>query len=187
MKTKTVKVAELRPADYNPRRISDHALEGLKNSLKRFGVVEPIIVNERTGNIVGGHQRLKALQDIGEQETTVICVDLPEGEEKALNVALNNPNTMGEFTDALEDIISEINDYDGDLVKDLHLNEMEIPADIAEQIDQGMDFGGEIEKKGDDINKIILYCSEETFISAKNDAYKLKEKYPGMVIRIEET
>jgi ParB-like chromosome segregation protein Spo0J len=44
-------------APYNPRKISDHDLEALRRSMKFFGVVEPVVVNKRTGRIVGGHQR----------------------------------------------------------------------------------------------------------------------------------
>ncbi|MFT5303833.1 MAG: ParB-like chromosome segregation protein Spo0J, partial [Mariniblastus sp.] len=83
------RVSDLIPADYNPRDISETALQGLRNSVERFGLVEPIVWNKRTGKVVGGHQRLKVLQQMGELETQVAVVDLNETEEKALNVALN--------------------------------------------------------------------------------------------------
>ena len=102
------KIAELIPAPWNPRQISPEALAGLTASIDRFGLVEPIIVNKRTGHVVGGHQRLKVLQDRGETETDCIVVDLPETEEKALNVALNNPHIAGEFTDELQMVLEEL-------------------------------------------------------------------------------
>lgn len=89
--TKMMKIADLRPANYNPRAISPAALSGLQASLKRFGLVQPIVVNKRTGNVVGGHQRIKALADLGETEADMVVVDLSEIEEKALNITLNNP------------------------------------------------------------------------------------------------
>lgn len=112
MNIQTKALSELTAAPYNPRQISDVALAGLQASVERFGLVEPVIWNQRTGHVVGGHQRLKALAALGRTETDVVVVDLPEIEEKALNVALNNPLITGEFTDEalrlLEEIAGEI-------------------------------------------------------------------------------
>lgn len=120
----TRKVADLRPADYNPRKIDKKAQAGLTASIERFGAVQPIIVNERTGNIVGGHQRLKSLLDLGQDEMTVVVVDVDEIEEKALNVALNNPHISGEFTDALGSILDDVANGAPDLFTDLRLDEL---------------------------------------------------------------
>jgi hypothetical protein len=79
-------------------RSSQEALAGLQASVERFGLVEPVVWNRRTGRVVGGHQRLKVLQQMGGETTEGVVVDLPEIEEKALNVALNNPAIAGEFT-----------------------------------------------------------------------------------------
>ncbi|MFT7653910.1 MAG: hypothetical protein ACI9UU_003024, partial [Candidatus Azotimanducaceae bacterium] len=103
------RVSDLIPADYNPRDISETALQGLRNSVERFGLVEPIVWNKRTGKVVGGHQRLKVLQQMGELETQVAVVDLNETEEKALNVALNNPAIAGDFTADLHTLLADIN------------------------------------------------------------------------------
>ena len=102
-------LSDLEPAPYNPRTISATALAGLRNSVERFGLVEPIVWNRRTGRVVGGHQRLKVLQGMGETETQVVVVDLDETEEKALNVALNNPAIAGEFTADIHRLLAEIN------------------------------------------------------------------------------
>lgn len=98
-KWQTVKmqVSELMPADYNPRDITEKALTGLGNSIERFGVVQPVVWNRRTGNVVGGHQRLKVLIANGETETDVVVVDFDANEEMALNLALNNPAIQGDF------------------------------------------------------------------------------------------
>jgi hypothetical protein len=58
----TKAIADLVPAPYNPRTISSEALAGLRGSVERFGLVEPVVWNRRTGRVVGGHQRLKVLQ-----------------------------------------------------------------------------------------------------------------------------
>lgn len=128
----TRRVADLVPADYNPRKISPKAMEGLKKSLAEFGAVQPIVVNERTGHIVGGHQRVKALAALGQVETTVIVVDLSLTREKALNVALNNPHISGEFDDGLSDLLDEINGEMPELFADLRLDELLAPTDEPE-------------------------------------------------------
>lgn len=85
-------VAELLPADYNPRkdlRPGDLEYEKLKRSIEQFGYVEPVIWNKVTGRVVGGHQRLKVLMDMGYTEVDCVIVELTEEKEKALNIALN--------------------------------------------------------------------------------------------------
>lgn len=80
---------------YNPRRLSDHDLDALRRSLRYFGTVEPIVVNRRSGRIVGGHQRVKAAEAEGIETLPVVHVDLDDPSEKQLNVALNRIH--GEF------------------------------------------------------------------------------------------
>lgn len=85
-------INDLVPSDYNPRldlQPGDPDYEKLKRSIQEFGLVEPIVFNERTGRVVGGHQRLKVLRELGWNEVPVSVVDLDEAHEKALNVALN--------------------------------------------------------------------------------------------------
>lgn len=92
MLVKTMPIAELKPADYNPRKDlqpGDAEYEKLKRSLTEFGYVEPVIWNSTTGHVVGGHQRLKVLEDLGHNTVDVIVVELDETREKALNIALN--------------------------------------------------------------------------------------------------
>ena len=102
---KRMKLSELRPADYNPRKITDEAFEGLGNSIERFGLLANIVWNRRSGNIVGGHQRFKHLLAMGEVETDVVVVDLDDNDEVALNITLNNKEIMGDFT---EDVIRQL-------------------------------------------------------------------------------
>ncbi len=85
-------VKDLLPADYNPRKDlkpGDPEYEKLKRSIEQFGYVEPVIWNEKTGRVVGGHQRLKVLTDMGITEVDVVVVSLSDEKEKALNIALN--------------------------------------------------------------------------------------------------
>ena len=84
--------ADLLPADYNPRKDlkpGDAEYEKLKRSFEQFGYVEPVIWNQTTGRVVGGHQRLKVLMDMGMTEVDCVVVAMDEEKEKALNIALN--------------------------------------------------------------------------------------------------
>lgn len=92
----------IKNADYNPRVISDSAKRRLKAGIKKLGILGPIIWNRRTGNIVGGHQRIGIMdklqgKDAGDYEVTVAEVDLSETEEIEANLLLNNAAAMGEF------------------------------------------------------------------------------------------
>ena len=92
MQIEKKKVIDLVPADYNPRKDlkpEDKEYEKLKRSIDEFGYVDPLIWNKRTSRLVGGHQRLKVLKDMGIDEVDVVVVDMDEEKEKALNVALN--------------------------------------------------------------------------------------------------
>jgi ParB-like chromosome segregation protein Spo0J len=102
---KKMKLADLKPADYNPRRISEEAFEGLGQSISRFGMLSHIVWNKRSGNIVGGHQRFKQLREMGETETDVVVVDLDDNEEVALNITMNNREVRGDFT---KDVIEQL-------------------------------------------------------------------------------
>jgi ParB-like chromosome segregation protein Spo0J len=93
MTLRRVPVSMLNLAAYNPRKDlkpGDKAYEALKKSMERFGDVEPIVWNERSGHVVGGHQRLKIkISEFHAQAADVVVVNLADKEEKALNLALN--------------------------------------------------------------------------------------------------
>lgn len=89
MKIEIKKLSELNPAPYNPRTSTAKQENHLKNSLKKFGVVEPIIFNKQTGYIVGGHFRVRELQKLGYKEIECVIVDLNIEDEKELNIRLN--------------------------------------------------------------------------------------------------
>ncbi|AOV98918.1 site-specific DNA-methyltransferase [Dehalococcoides mccartyi] len=87
-----IQTDRLIPADYNPRKDlkpGDPEYEKLKRSLEEFGYVEPVIWNKITSHVVGGHQRLKVLLDMGITEVECVVVEMDAEKEKALNVALN--------------------------------------------------------------------------------------------------
>jgi hypothetical protein len=95
-----MKLDELNPAAYNPRKTlapGDAEYEQIKQSIITFGMVEPIVWNRQTGNIVGGHQRLTVLRDLGHETVEASVIDITEAQEKALNIALNK--ISGEWDD----------------------------------------------------------------------------------------
>jgi ParB-like nuclease family protein len=98
VKIESLPLSKLKPAAYNPRTITDEAMARLEASTAEFGLVEPLVVNKRTGwTVVGGHQRLKLLQKRGVKSVECVVVDLPLSREKALNVALNNQAMAGTY------------------------------------------------------------------------------------------
>jgi hypothetical protein len=104
-KTKKVKLVDVKEMPNNPRSITDDALEGLTQSISRFGYVEPIVLNERTGHIVGGHQRYFVLARAGIKEATMLVVDLSAEEELAANLTLNNPEIEGSWGENAVDLL----------------------------------------------------------------------------------
>ena len=117
MTIEKIKVERLLPADYNPRKDlkpGDAEYEKLKHSIEQFGYVEPVIWNKTTGRVVGGHQRLKVLLDMGITEVECVVVEMDEEKEKALNIALNK--ISGEWDkDKLALLISDLQGTDFDV------------------------------------------------------------------------
>jgi len=149
---------QLKPADYNPRKISKKELEKLKRSIEEFGYVELIIKNERTGNIVGGHQRYKALADLGYEEIDVVLIDVDEMQEKALNVALNK--ISGEWDiEKLKDVLDSIDAEDIDIeLSGFDLEEVE--AMLNEKQTSQEFSGSEIELEDYEDDNFDYCCPE---------------------------
>ena len=92
MNIKKIPISKIKPAAYNPRKDlkpGDPEYEKLLKSIDEFDCVEPLVWNKRTGNLIGGHQRLKILVARGDTEVLCSVVDLSPEREKALNLALN--------------------------------------------------------------------------------------------------
>ncbi len=100
-------ISDLKPADYNPRVITEKELDNLKKSIHKCGYLELIVYNKRTDRIISGHQRLKALKELDVKEVEVIEVDLDEKDEKALNIAMNKISGDWDFP-KLEVLLSDL-------------------------------------------------------------------------------
>lgn len=124
---KTMKLSDLKPAPYNPRKISTEALAGLKESIRRFGLVQPIVWNKQTKRVVSGHQRLKAMAEMGDKEAVVMVVDWPTIKEIEANLTMNNRAVEGDFTDEVDELLAQIKEQDADGFDALRLGEIEFP------------------------------------------------------------
>lgn len=118
----TMPLADLKEHPDNPRTIEDANLQGLAKSIEEFGLIEPIIWNKRTGRIVGGHQRKKALESAGYKEAQVLVVDFDEGKELMANISLNNPHIQGTYTENVGALIDQGAAENPGLAKDLLLD-----------------------------------------------------------------
>lgn len=131
MKIKERLIADLNPAEYNPRQLTDKQYKQLKKSLKTFGCVEPVVINSnpmRRDVIIGGHQRCKVWADLGNKTIPTVEVELDEAGEMELNVRLNK-NT-GEF-----DFDMLANYFEMDTLKDWGFEDYEfgVPYDEEEE------------------------------------------------------
>lgn len=118
MKVKVMRLADIIPADYNPRITlteTDFEYKALKASIDEFGLVVPLIVNERTRNLISGHQRLNIMLKDGIEETEVVVVDMKEKQEKALCIAMNKVSGQWDYG-LLADIMEELRNSEIDTI-----------------------------------------------------------------------
>ena len=152
MKIEKKHIDDLKPAEYNPRielQTDDEEYQSLKRSIEEFGLVDPIIYNEQTGNVVGGHQRLKVAKDLGYTEFDVSVVSMSEEKEKALNIALNK--ISGKWDDEmLKELLSEL---DNEELMLTGFNEDEIDSLMNDiDIDEFFEEQEESNNKNEDTN-----------------------------------
>lgn len=116
MNIKKISIEKLKAAEYNPRKDlqpEDEEYQKIKKSILEFGYVAPVIVNSDM-TVIGGHQRLKVLKELGYTEIECNIVDLDKTKEKALNIALNK--ISGDWDDAkLEELLAELKNEDIDM------------------------------------------------------------------------
>ena len=165
------KLDDLMPADYNPRKElqeADFEFQALKKSIQRFGLVIPIIENKTTGNMVGGHQRLNVLKNLGWTEVDVVVVEMSEGEEKALNLALNR--IKGDWDKrSLTNVLQEIRDS-GIKLNDIGFTKGEINQFFPPEMEVENLFGAELENPFSDYEDE----KEEAIVTAMVGKYRIR-------------
>ena len=125
MQIETIKSNELKYFEGNPRQISKEELEKLKNSIKRFGFVDPIIIDENNV-VLGGNQRLTASRELSISEVPCVRVtNLNPNEKASLNIALNK--ISGDWDDyKLSEILRKMKNEDAKLLNLTGFDEDEI-------------------------------------------------------------
>ncbi len=128
---KYVPIESLKYCEYNPRKFSSEQKEQLSESLKRYGVVDPILVNgspERLNIIIGGNMRVATLKDLGYKEVPVVFLNIPDiSKEKELNIRLNKNG--GEFD------LKLLANFDESFLKDIGFASEELDAIFDEDND----------------------------------------------------
>lgn len=144
-KIEHVPIGELKPATYNPRKWDKSAIQQLTESITRFGLVDPILVNgakERKNIVIGGHFRLKIAKDLGYKKVPVVFLNIPDEEkEKELNLRLNR-NT-GEFD------LEKLKDFNIDMLLDIGFDDSDLSSiwdDALNIEDDNFDTQKELEK-----------------------------------------
>lgn len=123
MEIKEIPIEELKPAEYNPRYIDKAAILALQESIKKFGFVEPVVIN-KDFTIIGGHQRVEVAKLLEFKTVPCYIVDLDKKSEKKLNVVLNSSKLAGTFDQISLDIILQELKLDDDYVS-LRLDDLE--------------------------------------------------------------
>lgn len=159
LQTVYVRISDLKPSDYNPRKWNEKSLSDLKTSIKRFGIVDPAIVNSAKGReniVIGGHMRIEASKALGIEEMPVIYLNIPDIEkEKELNLRLNK--NQGEFDFSL------LANFAEDFLADIGFN--------SEELDAVFDLGDEPEQF--DLKKELAKLKIEEIQIKKGDVWQL--------------
>ena len=160
MKIEKIDINKLQPASYNPRQISTKQYKDLKESIKKFTLCDPIIINKDM-TVIGGHQRLKVCKDLKHTEIDCVILDLTKEEERELNIRLNKSGGEWDF-----DLLSN---FEIEELKDWGFKEIELGLNIDK-----------IEEDKQD-NYIITITEDD--ISKANELYKeLKDR--GLKVKI---
>lgn len=189
---KEIEIEKLNEAKYNPRIKLEPGMrdyDSLRNSIETFGNVEPIVWNERTGNVVGGHQRLTVLKDLGHTTADCFVVDLDETEERTLNLALNKIKGEWDY-DKLEDVMKGI---DNNVLTGFSADEIYIlMAENEDGIEEEYDFSDWQEEEANTFGSYVITLRFDTFAEAAKwcveNGYEGRAK-PGSyttVIRMDE-
>jgi ParB-like chromosome segregation protein Spo0J len=156
------KLSDLVAAPYNPRQSTKKQEKHLKESLQKFGFLQPIILNKQTGYIVGGHFRVRELIKMGHKEIECVIVDLSAEDEKELNIRLN-ANT-GDFDwDILANVWHEHNYEEWGLSKPI--NEADPNDDI----------------KPNDYIKISIQATNDVFIQIEEKLKNICDEFNAIM------
>ena len=156
MKIESKLIKDLKPAKYNPRQITKKQYSDLKESIKKFGLVDPIIINQNGNVVVGGHQRLKICKELKHIDIECVVLDLNKEQERELNIRLNKSG--------------------GEWDMDILANEFDI-KELKEWGFKDIEFGLNIDKiKQEEEDTATITIKEYDLIKAQELYNNLKEK-----------
>ena len=163
MKVKKIEINKLQPASYNPRQISTKQYKDLKESIRKFDLCDPIIINKDM-TVIGGHQRLKICKELKYDKVDCVILDLTKEQEKELNIRLNKSGGEWDF-----DLLSN---FEIEELKDWGFKEIELGLNI-DKIDS--------EEEDKDDNYIVT-ITEDDISKAKALHKELKDR--GLKVKI---
>jgi ParB-like chromosome segregation protein Spo0J len=183
-----VKINDIIPAPYNPRKNlkpGDKEYEKIKRSIQEFGYVDPIIIN-KDFTVIGGHQRIKVLKELGFAEIDCVIIDISKDKEKALNIALNKISgdwDVPMLKDLLQDLDTGAMDisltgFDAEEIEEL-MTKSTNPVDIEELLKE-LDMETVTEKpiwatiRTDKVNQELL---EKTLLILEGNGIKIERSY----------
>jgi hypothetical protein len=171
---------KIKKAEYNPRKMTKDAREGLKKSMEEFQDISGIVINERTGNVLAGNHRWEQLNKIHGKRNIELAglgidgyfmiqakgqftgfiarvVDWEEGKEKAANISANNDLIQGEFTQGLQDVLAELNDlgFNEEMFEGLRLDELQIDLSGVDDLEWSEDQLNEIQEQAEEKNRLL--------------------------------
>ena len=153
MKVEKISINKLKPAGYNPRQISKKQYNDLKQSIEKFGLVDPIIIN-KDFTVIGGHQRVKVCKELNYKEIDCVALFLTKEEEIELNIRLNKSG----------------GDWDFDLLSSFEIEE------LKEWGFKEIELGLNIDKIDDETNDDIVITIKENDTVAAKEIYNELEK-----------
>lgn len=199
---KITKVKDLTGAEYNPRQITDEQLESLSRSLKEFGDLSGVVFNANTGNLVGGHQRIKALDPSWKIEKKAVNdnlgttfegsiitdfgklsyrqVDWSLEKEKLANISANKNGGEWDYL-KLQELVKELDSLDSDLAlsgfNDQELNEMLLDFEEDETVDYS-DKNKEIDlDEFEDKMLLKLFFNKDDYLEIQDKFNVFKDKF----------
>ena len=166
MNTQIIKLADIKPAPYNPRvqmTPKDQEYKALDASIAENGLVLPLVVNLRDNCLIGGHQRLSVLLAAGETETNAVVVDMDEAQAKALCIALNKLDgewDYGVLAEILQELIEEHESLTSTGFTEADINDL--LGEIGKELDEDDEPPG-AEKKEDTGDGVKCVVGDFTF------------------------
>lgn len=190
------KVEDLIPAEYNPKKCSAKEFEDIKASIKRFGFVDPIIINmhkDRMNIVIGGHQRLKVAKEIGLDVVPCVEMDLPLDKEKELNIRLSKNHAS--IDDELltkyfqKDFLKDVGFVDSELK--MFLSEFEKKFNQADNTNCAYPIVPKFSEKYDAVIIVSKNMIDTTFLETAleiqtSQSYKNQRTGKAMIISVEQ-